>query len=90
MNGKPERMSPATKAWLGAAFVGAAIAVYAWRGLPGGWDFAWHGGLFLMGLGLLMPQFFPGTLGHVAAVLKIVFGRFTVMPGNGSPQDRDQ
>jgi hypothetical protein len=43
-----------------------------------------------MGLGLLMPQFFPGTLGHVAAVLKIVFGRFTVMPGNGSPQDRDQ
>ena len=85
-----EKLSPATKAWIGTAFVAGAMLIYVLRGLPNGWDFAWHGGLFLMGLGLLMPQFFPGTLTHIASVLKIVFGRFTEMPGNGSPQDRDQ
>ena len=77
-----EKMSPATKAWLGFALVMAAIAVYAWRGLPGGWDFAWHGGLFLMGLGLMLPQFFPGTLAQVIATVRAIFGPRT---GGGTP-----
>jgi hypothetical protein len=74
------KMSPATKAWLGAAFIGAAIGVYAWRGLPSGWDFAWHGGLFLLGLGLMLPQFFPNTVTQVMGTVRMIFGKFTAMP----------
>lgn len=75
-----EKMSPETKAWLGAVFVFAGIGVYAWRGLPGGWDMAWHGGLFLLGLGLMLPQFFPGTVSMVVAALRDVFGKSRSLP----------
>ena len=75
-----ERMRSTTRMWLGASFVLAAVFVYVLRGIPSGWDFAWHGGLFLLGLGMMMPKFFVTTLTQVAATVRTVFGKFTAQP----------
>ena len=77
-----EKMSPATKAWLGFALVLAAMLIYYLRGLPGGLDMLWHGGIFGLGLGLMLPQFFPGTSAMVIAAVRDFLSRRT---GGGTP-----
>ena len=68
-------MSALTKAWLGYSLVTAGAVIYVVKGLPSGWDMLWHGGLMLFGLGLMLPQFFPGTTSMVGAALRDVLGR---------------
>jgi len=43
------------KFYAGVLFVLISALIYAFRGLPSGYDILWHGGMFLLGLGLMLP-----------------------------------
>ncbi len=60
------------KFWAGVGFVGLAIAIYGVRGLHSWYDLAWHGGIFVLGIGLMLSDAdFRATL----ATIRSVFGK---------------
>lgn len=69
--------------WVGAILAVLSVAVYAWERRTGGpfemFPLLYHGGLMLLGLGLMAPRLFPATLETIRAV----FGR--AQPPDGAP-----
>lgn len=74
----------ARKFWAGAGFIAVASLIYAIRGLPSGYDMVWHGGMFLLGLGLMLP-FRHWSM--AMAVLRDVFGKSRVAGISTPPKD---
>lgn len=65
------------KNWAGLAIVGVASLLYGWHGITGTLDLLWHGGMFFLGLGLMLPQHY---FDYALATIQSVFGKQAVQP----------
>lgn len=66
--------------WAGLVLMLAASVIYFVRGLPGGWDILWHGGMFALAGMLMAPKVWPTVVHMTIATLRDVFGKSRMTP----------
>ena len=71
----------------GIGIVAVATGLYGWHGITSSLDLMWHGAMFLLGFGLMLPQHY---FDYLLATIQSVFGKTRVeppaLPGSNDPE----